>query len=63
MAQKKTRTPRTKNIVRASISFPGEQYSEIQRLATAKKVSTAWIVREAIEKYLADQWPLLSGRP
>jgi predicted DNA-binding protein len=61
--QKKTKTPPVKRIVRASISVPEEQYAEIQRLATAKKVSTAWIVREAIDKYLADQHPLFASRP
>jgi predicted DNA-binding protein len=47
---------------RASISFPPEVYSELEKLAMAKKVSLAWIVREATEKYLADQWPLLAER-
>jgi predicted DNA-binding protein len=53
LARKKTR---------ASISFPPEVYSELEKLAMAKKVSLAWIVREATEKYLADQWPLLAER-
>ena len=44
---------------RASVSFPSEIYEELERLAAAKKVSLAWVVREAAEKYLADQWPLL----
>ncbi|MHB1541240.1 MAG: ribbon-helix-helix protein, CopG family [Steroidobacteraceae bacterium] len=48
--------------LRASISFPPEVYGELEKLAAAKKVSLAWIVREATEKYLADQWPLLAER-
>jgi len=59
-ARKKASRPRKKN--RASISFPAEVYSELEKLAAAKKVSLAWIVREAAEKYLADQWPLLAER-
>lgn len=47
---------------RASISFPPEVYGELEKLAAAKKVSLAWIVREATERYLADQWPLLAER-
>ncbi len=47
---------------RASISFPSEVYGELEKLAAAKKVSLAWIVREATERYLADQWPLLAER-
>ncbi len=58
--RKGTSRPRKKN--RASISFPPEVYSELEKLAAAKKVSLAWIVREATEKYLADQWPLLAER-
>ena len=43
---------------RASISFPSAVYEEIERIAEAKKVSIAWVVREAAEKYVAEQWPL-----
>ena len=43
---------------RASVSFPSEVYEEIARLAAAKKVSVAWVVREAAEHYVAEQWPL-----
>lgn len=43
---------------RASVSFPSEVYEELERLAAAKKVSVAWVVREAAERYVAEQWPL-----
>lgn len=43
---------------RASVSFPTDVYHELERIAEAKKVSVAWVVREAAEKYVADQWPL-----
>jgi hypothetical protein len=46
---------------RASISFPTEVYQELERIAEAKKVSLAWVVREAAEKYVADQWPLFAN--
>jgi predicted DNA-binding protein len=45
---------------RASITFPPEVYETIEELAKKKKVSIAWIVREAVEKYVSDQWPLLA---
>jgi hypothetical protein len=51
--------PRT---TRASVSFPANVYAELERIATAKKVSLAWVVRDAAEKYVADQWPLLEQR-
>ncbi|MDO8430910.1 MAG: CopG family transcriptional regulator [Candidatus Binatus sp.] len=46
---------------RASVSFPPEIYKTVKDLAQKKKVSIAWVVREAVEKYVADQWPLFSN--
>lgn len=43
------------NSVRASISFPPDIYEALEALAKQKKVSLAWVVREASEKYLAGQ--------
>jgi predicted DNA-binding protein len=45
---------------RASVTFPPELYRTIEGIAKQKKVSIAWVVREAVEKYVADQWPLLA---
>lgn len=39
--------------VRASISFPSDVYRALEALARQNKVSLAWIVREAAEKYVA----------
>ena len=47
--------------VRASISFPSEVYETLEIIAKGKKVSLAWVVREATEKYIAEKWPLLAG--
>lgn len=44
--------------VRASVSFPPELYRTLEQMAKQKKVSLAWVVREAAEKYVGDQWPL-----
>jgi predicted DNA-binding protein len=38
--------------VRASISLPPELHQGIECIARTKKVSIAWVVRDAIEKYL-----------
>ena len=46
---------------RVSVSFPPELYKTLEQLAKKKKVSTAWVVREAAEKYVADQWPLFGS--
>ena len=48
--------------VRATISFPSEVYETLEGIAKEKKVSLAWVVREAADKYIADKWPLLRGR-
>jgi len=44
--------------VRASISFPPEIYDTLEGIAKEKKVSLAWVVREAAERYIAEKWPL-----
>ena len=48
--------------VRASISFPPELYRTLEDIAKRKKVSLAWVVRDAAERYVADQWPLFKGQ-
>jgi metal-responsive CopG/Arc/MetJ family transcriptional regulator len=45
--------------LRASVTFPPELYRTLEQIAKQKKVSVAWVVRDATEKYVADQWPLL----
>lgn len=46
--------------IRASISFPPDVYQTLEEIARRKKVSLAWVVREAAEKYIAEQWPLFA---
>lgn len=43
------------SLVRASISFPPDLYETLEELAKQKKVSLAWVVRDAAEKYVAEQ--------
>jgi hypothetical protein len=38
--------------VRASVSFAQGIYDSLEKIAVAKKVSIAWVVREAVESYL-----------
>ncbi len=40
--------------VRASISFPPGLYETLEEIAKQKKVSLAWVVRDAAERYVAD---------
>ncbi len=52
-------TTRSKEKIRASVSFPSDIYASLEEIAKEKKVSIAWVVREAAEQYVAKRWPLL----
>jgi predicted transcriptional regulator len=47
--------------VRASISFPSEVYRSLETLAKQKKVSLAWVVRQAAEEYVAAKTDVMRG--
>ena len=49
------------SLVRASISFPPDLYETLEKLAKQKKVSLAWVVRDAAEKYIAGEAKERSG--
>ena len=51
-SRKATRKPRP---ARASASLPPDTYSTLQDIAKHKKVSVAWVIRDATEKYIAEQ--------
>jgi predicted DNA-binding protein len=46
-------SPANTSYVRASISFPRDIYQNLKNLSKHKKVSVAWVVREAAERYVA----------
>jgi metal-responsive CopG/Arc/MetJ family transcriptional regulator len=43
-----------KAAVRASITFPSDLYKTLEEIAREKKVSLAWVVRDAVDKYVAE---------
>lgn len=47
--------------IRASVTFPTEVYASLEIIAKQKKVSTAWVIRDAAEKYVSELWPLFAG--
>ena len=47
---------------RATISFPPVVYKTLENIAKEKKVSLAWVVREAVDGYLGERWPLFKGQ-
>ena len=48
--------------VRATISFSADQYATLEEIARRKKVSLAWVVRDAVDTYLDNKTPLFPGR-
>lgn len=46
--------------VRTSVSLPRELHKTLGLMAKAKKVSVAWVIRDAAEKYVGEQWPLFN---
>jgi predicted DNA-binding protein len=63
MASRKEPKGKSRNnkMPRTSVSFPPEVYKTLEDLAKKKKVSMGWVVREAVDKYISDQWPLLAN--
>ena len=54
-AKRKAMKSQRTALVRASISFPPDLYNTLEALAKQKKVSLAWVVRDASERYVADE--------
>ena len=57
MTEKRRAREKAKNLrqPRASITFPPKLYRTLENLAKEKKVSLAWVVREAAEKYVTEE--------
>lgn len=51
--QKKSRDKN--KTVRASVSLSAGTYRMLAELAKQKRVSTSWVLRDAAERYIADQ--------
>lgn len=43
------------SVERLSISISSEEKAALQRIAESKKVSLAWVIRDAVSHYLAGQ--------
>lgn len=44
---------------RTSVTFPADLYETLEAIAKEKKVTVAWVIRDAAEQYVGQQWPLL----
>jgi Arc/MetJ-type ribon-helix-helix transcriptional regulator len=45
---------------RITVTLPPEHYEHVLRVAKRKRVSASWVVRDAVERYLADEMPLFA---
>ena len=50
--------PKGERSPRLSVTIPIETYDSLERIARKKKVSLAWVVRDAAERYVSDEHPL-----
>ncbi|MGL4352452.1 MAG: ribbon-helix-helix domain-containing protein [Aeromonas popoffii] len=48
-----------KSAHRLSVSLSAEQHRELSEIARKNRVSVAWVVREAIDRLLKENMPLL----
>jgi hypothetical protein len=53
--------PKSEPSTRASVTFPAEVYHSLEIIARQKKVSMAWVIRDAADKYVSEHWPLFAG--
>lgn len=47
---------------RTSVTLPAQLHRELERIAKRKKVSIAWVIRDAIESYIDAKYPLFSQK-
>ena len=53
MAQRSDKKPpRQEPAARVSVTFPSDDYTGLKAEAAAKRVSVAWVVRDAVHTYL-----------
>lgn len=60
---KDTKNKKPEAIVRVSVSFKRPDYAELEAVAREKKVSIAWVVRDAVNAYLTARSPLFRASP
>ncbi len=54
-SRKSTTNDNASDATRASVTFPAALYEALEGIARTKKVSVAWVVRDAAERYVAEQ--------
>lgn len=54
--------PKRALTTRTSVTLSSEVYASLEIIAKQKKVSVAWVIRDAAERYVSEQWPLFSDQ-
>ena len=57
-----SREAQERGTCRTSVTLPAELHHELEAIAKQKKVSLAWVIRDAAELYVRDKWPLLAEK-
>lgn len=57
MAARLNIRPDEKKVSRTSVSLPSKLHRQLEQIAKQKKVSLAWVIRDAAEAYVADIVP------
>jgi len=59
MPQAASKDQEEKTPHRQSVSLTDEQHRQLSEIARKNRVSVAWVIREAIDRLLKDDMPLL----
>lgn len=59
MPKAATKDPDEKTPHRQSVSLTEEQHRQLSEIARKNRVSVAWVIREAIDRLLKEDMPLL----
>ena len=63
MVQGSQEHSRRESVCRVSVSFEAADYEELRRIAAEKRVSLAWVVRDAVAAYIFRRGPLFRQPP
>lgn len=63
MVQTKGGPSRGPDVRRVSVSFDAADYEELRKIAAEKRVSLAWVVRDAVAAYIFRRGPLFRQPP